>query len=167
MSLFDWLFQVHLPNQLLALNAGLSSAWREAQRTPRLPWALMKASCLKSPGFAPILWLKAECSLSIEGEAAPSERQAGASSLTDPLTTPRGAQSYLGVGEQTTPAGRQDTPPLAGPVVGFPLPGPVGRSGPDVGSGSRHSIQNLSSPQEDESFLPPRQERTYQMPPNH
>lgn len=30
----------------------------EAQRTPRLPWAPMKASCLKSPGFAPTLWLK-------------------------------------------------------------------------------------------------------------
>lgn len=83
LPVFDWLFQVHLPNQLLALNTGLSSAWREAQSTPRLPWAPVKATCLKSPGFAPILWLKAECPLSIEGEAAGSERQAGARSLTD------------------------------------------------------------------------------------
>lgn len=74
----------------------------------------------------------------------------------------------LGKGEQTLLLRRQDT--ILHSESSTPVAGRISSPGSLVGnSATWHQTPEFppSPVQEDESLLPPRQERTYQMPPNH
>lgn len=124
--------------------------------------------CFKSPGFAPTLWWIWHPLCNVQGQAALGRGREGQAGCTDGGKWGGPAPVHLGKGEQTFPPGRQDT--VLHSKSSTPVAGRISSPRSLVGnSATWHQTPKFTpSPvQENESLLPPRQERTYQMPPNH
>lgn len=120
----------------------------EPQPTPRLPWAPRKSKLSREPSLA----------LTLSAAAVERLPQRRAGRLHRPWLT--GA---------ATPAGdRREDPPLGGGTrsrSGWGLRGLVSQGQPRCGI-RLLGVQRAFPVPGGESFLPPRQERTYRMPPN-